>query len=66
MTTERSLGTVLFTDIVGSTVRAAELGDREWRELLDRPTPWYGAGSSAMPAARSRRPVAGLSPLRRE
>ena len=27
--------TVLFTDIVGSTQRAAELGDRRWRELLD-------------------------------
>ena len=26
--------TVLFTDIVGSTDRAAELGDRRWRELL--------------------------------
>ena len=26
---------VLFTDIVGSTERAAELGDRRWRELLD-------------------------------
>jgi class 3 adenylate cyclase/tetratricopeptide (TPR) repeat protein len=36
MTAERSLGTVLFTDIVGSTVRAAELGDSEWRELLER------------------------------
>lgn len=36
MTVERSLATVLFTDIVGSTVRAAELGDQEWRELLDR------------------------------
>jgi class 3 adenylate cyclase/tetratricopeptide (TPR) repeat protein len=36
MTVERSLGTVLFTDIVGSTVRAAELGDSEWRELLER------------------------------
>jgi class 3 adenylate cyclase len=30
------LATVLFTDIVGSTERAAELGDRGWRELLDR------------------------------
>ena len=36
MTAERSLGTVLFTDIVGSTVRAAELGDARWRELLER------------------------------
>jgi class 3 adenylate cyclase len=30
------LATVLFTDIVGSTERAAELGDRNWRELLER------------------------------
>jgi class 3 adenylate cyclase len=32
---ERSLATVLFTDIVGSTERAAELGDRGWRALLE-------------------------------
>ena len=31
----RALATVLFTDIVGSTERATELGDREWRKLLD-------------------------------
>ena len=30
------LATVLFTDIVGSTERAAELGARAWRELLER------------------------------
>ncbi|HMI98611.1 MAG TPA: alpha/beta fold hydrolase [Gaiellaceae bacterium] len=30
----RVLATVLFTDIVGSTARAAELGDAGWRELL--------------------------------
>jgi class 3 adenylate cyclase/pimeloyl-ACP methyl ester carboxylesterase len=30
------LATLLFTDIVGSTERAAELGDRAWRDLLDR------------------------------
>jgi class 3 adenylate cyclase/pimeloyl-ACP methyl ester carboxylesterase len=30
------LATVLFTDIVGSTERAAALGDRGWRELLER------------------------------
>jgi class 3 adenylate cyclase/pimeloyl-ACP methyl ester carboxylesterase len=30
------LTTVLFTDIVGSTERARELGDRGWRELLER------------------------------
>jgi class 3 adenylate cyclase len=33
--TDRVLATVLFTDIVGSTERAAELGDRRWRELLE-------------------------------
>ena len=30
------LTTVLFTDIVGSTERARELGDRAWRQLLER------------------------------
>jgi class 3 adenylate cyclase len=30
------LATVLFTDIVESTRRAAEIGDRRWGELLDR------------------------------
>lgn len=34
---ERSLATVLFTDIVGSTERATELGDRAWRMLLESP-----------------------------
>jgi pimeloyl-ACP methyl ester carboxylesterase len=33
---ERALATVLFTDIVGSTERAAALGDRAWRRLLER------------------------------
>jgi pimeloyl-ACP methyl ester carboxylesterase len=33
---DRVLATVLFTDIVGSTARAAELGDRTWRDLLER------------------------------
>jgi class 3 adenylate cyclase len=32
---DRVLATVLFTDIVGSTERATELGDREWRKKLD-------------------------------
>ncbi len=32
---DRLLVTVLFTDIVGSTERAREVGDRRWRELLD-------------------------------
>lgn len=33
---ERVLSTVLFTDIVDSTKRAAELGDQAWRSLLER------------------------------
>jgi class 3 adenylate cyclase len=33
---DRVLATVLFTDIVGSSEKAAELGDRGWRELLER------------------------------
>jgi class 3 adenylate cyclase/pimeloyl-ACP methyl ester carboxylesterase len=33
---DRALATVLFTDIAGSTERAAALGDRRWRELLAR------------------------------
>ena len=33
---ERVLATILFTDIVGSTRTAAELGDQRWRELLDQ------------------------------
>jgi pimeloyl-ACP methyl ester carboxylesterase len=32
---DRVLATVLFTDIVGSTERAASLGDRAWRDLLE-------------------------------
>lgn len=31
---DRVLSTVLFTDIVGSTSQAAELGDRGWRDLM--------------------------------
>jgi class 3 adenylate cyclase len=33
---DRVLATVLFTDIVRSTEKAVELGDRAWRELLER------------------------------
>ena len=33
---ERTLATVLFTDIVGSTELVAQLGDRGWRELVER------------------------------
>jgi class 3 adenylate cyclase len=33
---DRMLATVLFTDVVGSTQKAAELGDARWKELLER------------------------------
>ena len=33
---DRMLATVVFTDIVGSTQRAAELGDKGWRDLVER------------------------------
>jgi class 3 adenylate cyclase len=33
---DRVLATVMFTDIVESTKRAAEAGDRRWRELIER------------------------------
>ena len=33
---DRVLATVLFTDIVGSTERASEIGDRAWKQLLER------------------------------
>ncbi len=60
---ERFLATVMFTDIVGSTERAAALGDRGWR-ISSRPiTPasevsWHGsrASRSTPPAMASSRP----------
>jgi DNA-binding NarL/FixJ family response regulator len=33
---DRILATVMFSDIVASTERAAQIGDRRWREVLDR------------------------------
>jgi class 3 adenylate cyclase len=33
---DRVLATILFTDIVNSTPRTVELGDRGWRDLLER------------------------------
>jgi class 3 adenylate cyclase len=33
---DRVLATVLFTDVVGSTEHAAQIGDHRWKELLDR------------------------------
>src|SRR5437016_2786772 len=40
---DRVLATILFVDIVGSTARAAALGDTRWRTLLDA---FYGAARS--------------------
>ena len=33
---DRVLATVVFTDVVGSTEKAAQLGDHQWKDLLDR------------------------------
>jgi Adenylate and Guanylate cyclase catalytic domain len=33
---DRALATVLFTDIVSSTATSVELGDRRWRDILER------------------------------
>ena len=49
---DRVLATVLFTDIVGSTVKAGELGDCEWNRL-DVTTKRSGACWSAFAVGRS-------------
>jgi pimeloyl-ACP methyl ester carboxylesterase/class 3 adenylate cyclase len=48
---DRVLATVLFTDIVGSTERAAAIGDRRWRELLDG---YYAIARRELPRFRGR------------
>jgi class 3 adenylate cyclase len=35
-TSDRILATVMFSDIVSSTERAARIGDKQWRDVLDR------------------------------
>jgi class 3 adenylate cyclase/pimeloyl-ACP methyl ester carboxylesterase len=37
---DRAMATLLFTDIVGSTEQASELGDRGWRDVLDLHNAW--------------------------
>ena len=59
---DRVLATILFTDIVGSTEVAARLGDRGWRDLLERPTRSSGASSSGFAARRSTPPATASSP----
>jgi class 3 adenylate cyclase/pimeloyl-ACP methyl ester carboxylesterase len=48
---DRVLATVLFTDIMGSTEKAAELGDRRWRNLLDD---YYDAARREIERSRGR------------
>jgi class 3 adenylate cyclase len=48
---ERQLATVLFADIVGSTERAARMGDRAWQELLQR---FVAMASTTIAAHRGR------------
>jgi len=48
---DRVLATVLFTDIVGSTERAAELGDSRWTGLLEE---YYGAARRELERFRGR------------
>ena len=54
---DRALATVLFTDIVSSTQRAAALGDDAWTRNWTNTTPWSLARSSAIVAERSSRRV---------
>ena len=66
---DRVLATVLFTDIVGSTERAAALGDRAWRALLDAHheivAPRARAASRPGGRGRRRRPARHASTGRR-
>jgi class 3 adenylate cyclase len=48
---DRILATILFTDIVGSTDRAAELGDKAWRDLLES---FYGVVRRELPRFRGK------------
>lgn len=49
---DRILTTILFCDIVDSTKRAAELGDREWKALLSR---FYGVADEKLKQFRGRK-----------
>jgi class 3 adenylate cyclase len=48
---DRVLATVMFTDIVGSTERAAEVGDRRWHDLLEG---YYSIASKEIERFRGR------------
>jgi class 3 adenylate cyclase len=47
------LATVLFTDIAGSTARAAEIGDRAWKQLIEATTTPSDASSTGGADVRS-------------
>jgi pimeloyl-ACP methyl ester carboxylesterase len=49
--TDRVLATILFADIVGSTERAAQLGDARWHQLLDS---FYGVARRQLERFRGR------------
>jgi pimeloyl-ACP methyl ester carboxylesterase len=49
---ERVLTTIVFTDIVGSTQRAAALGDLRWHDLLDKHDSIVRTSSSASAVAK--------------
>ena len=48
---DRVLATVMFVDLVGSTERAATLGDRRWRDVLER---YYAAVATQLERFRGR------------
>jgi pimeloyl-ACP methyl ester carboxylesterase len=50
---DRVLATILFTDIVGSTERAAAEGDRRWRQLTRGASPTGAPGARPIPRARA-------------
>src|SRR5258708_20581394 len=50
----RVLATVLFTDIVGSTARAEQLGDQRWRNLLEAHHTTVRRGLAPLPVIRVR------------
>ena len=59
---DRQLLTVVFTDIVASTERAAELGDHAWGEVVGRHDAMVAASWPSTEGARSRRWATASSP----
>jgi pimeloyl-ACP methyl ester carboxylesterase len=59
---ERALATIMFTDIVGATAKATELGDRKWGELRHSTTGSSAASSHAIKATKSTQRATASSP----